>query len=297
MNPELEGYAAAVPAAADLAAVDALFVANTALQAALTDTSIAPATRRAVLSDLLEGKVSEDARRMASFAAGAVPAPEVPAAIAWLAQRARRAAAGGAEELAPLGHLGSRVRVGGFATAVLEDLDTGSLEEVEDELFRFARTVETTPALRSALSDRELPGEVRRDVVIELLHGRALEATERLMAFAVSAGRPRDVVGTMYWLVDRVAEARGWRVAVVDAARPVDDEERRKLSESLARLVGAPVDLEVRVDPALLAGVRVRIGDVQVEATARGRLDELREHVVASGWENRGLSAAGRGGD
>lgn len=297
MNPELEGYAAAIPAAEDLVAVDDLFGANPTLWAALTDTSVAPGARRAILSDLLENRVSEDARRVASFAAGAVPAPEVPAAIGWLAQRAQAAAEGELAEPTMLGHLASRARVGGFATAVLEDLDTGSLEEVEDELFRFARTVETTPALRAALGDRELPGAVRSQVVAELLEGKALEATVRLLRFAVSAGRPRDVVGTMYWLVERVAEARGWRVAVVDAAQPVDDEERAKLSGSLARLAGMPVDLEVRVDPNLLAGVRVRIGDVQVEATVRGRLDELREHVVASGWEDRGLSAGGRGGD
>jgi F-type H+-transporting ATPase subunit delta len=202
----------------------------------------------------------------------------------------------GQEVLEPvLGHLAARDRVGGFAAAVFEDLPVGRLEEVEDELFRFARTVETTPALRSALADRDLPVAVRRGVVDDILSGKVEPATLRLLDFTVTGGRPRDILGTLFWLVDQTAEARGWRVALVVAAREVDDDERRSLSESLGRLAGWPVELQVKIDPALLAGVRVRIGDLQVEASARGRLDQLREHIVAGGWEDRGLGQAGRG--
>ncbi len=303
MNPRLEGYAAAVLGgaadrarlAADLSSVAHLFATNGALRTALGDTAVAPAARRAVLDELLEGKVSDEARRLAAFAASAVPAPEVPAAMAWLAHRARRSVEGLEEPEPALGHLAARDRVGGFATALFEELPTDRLEEVEDELFRFARTVETTPALRSALADRDLPVAVRRGVVDDLLSGKVQPATLRLADYTVAGGRPRDVLGTLFWLVDETARARGWRVAVVDAAWAVDQDERRSLSESLGRMVGAPVELQVKIDPSLLAGVRVRIGDLQVDATARDRLDRLREHVVAGGWEDRGFGQR-RGG-
>lgn len=299
MNPRLEGYAAAVLETADreaaarleadLAAVDHLFASNEALRAALSDTSVAGPARRAVLDELLDGKVTDAARRTAAFAAAAVPAAEVPGAMTWLAHRARRAAEGRDEPLPALGHLAARQRVGGFAAALYEDLPVDRLEEVEDELFRFARIVETTPALREALGDRDLPEDVRRGVVDDLLGGKVQPATLRLVDFTVTGGRPRDVVGTLYWLVEATAQARGWRVAVVDAAQEVDADGQRALAESLGRLAGAPVELQVRIDAALLAGVRVRIGDLQVDATARDRIDRLREHVVTGGWEDRGF--------
>jgi F-type H+-transporting ATPase subunit delta len=295
MNPVLEGYAAAVleeaaeepgmaRLAEELAAVDELVASSDQLGAALTDTAVPPAARRAVLSDLLQDRVSAPARRLASFTAGAVAAPEVPAALGWLVHHARVAAERGLQLAAPQGYLEGRRRVGGYAQAVFEQLEAATLEEVEDELFRFARTAETTPVLRSLLTDRDQAVAVRKGVVDDLLAGKVQPATLRLVDFVVTGGRARDALGTLFWLVDQTAAARGWRVARVRAAADLDQIEREHLGASLRRLTGGPVELQVTLEPELLAGVVVRIGDLQVDASCRGRLDELAEHMAAGTW-------------
>ncbi len=306
MTARLEGYAAAVlgmvpdddaPArAGELAAVEQLVSSHRSLRSALTDTAVPASSRRAILDDLLDDRVRSDVRRLAGFAAATVAAPDVIAALAWLSHRAHMVAEG--QEIVPavLGHQAARQRVGGFAAALCDELPAERLDDVEDDLFRFARTVETTPALRAALTDRDLPAQVRRGVVADLIVAKVQPPTARLVDYAVLAARPRDIVGTLFWLVDRVAEARGWKVALVAAARDVDPDERERLSSSLGRLTGWPVELQVVVDPALLAGVRVRIGDLQVDATARGRLDLLEEHMNAAGWEDRGFGGSMGGG-
>lgn len=144
------------------------------------------------------------------------------------------------------------------------------------------------------LGDRDLPSEVRRGVADELLSGKVLPATLRLAGYAVSGGRPRDIVGTLDWLVEQTAAARGWRVARVRAGQEVDRDERTKLEGTLTRLTGSPVELQVTVDPVLLAGVEVEIGDLRLDATARGRLDRLREHMTAGGWQDVGFGRAQR---
>jgi F-type H+-transporting ATPase subunit delta len=180
----------------------------------------------------------------------------------------------------------SRQRVGGYATAVHEDMSTRELESLEDDLFRFARIVASTPQLRSALTDRELDVAARQGLVSQLLEGKVPDATLGLVRYAVAGGRARDFVGTIDFLVEATAQARGWRIARVTAAAPIDDAQRGELSESLGTLAGAPVELQVEVDESLLSGARIRIGDLQVDATARGRLDALREHLAPSGsWE------------
>jgi F-type H+-transporting ATPase subunit delta len=295
VNPSLTGYAAAVlgavpepdrgRVAGELRAVEGLVAENAALYTALTDTAVPAQARRAVLDDLLRARVSEPARRTAVYAAGAVAAPEVPVALGWLSTRASQLADGDQRPEPVLGLTASRTRVAGFAAAVYEDVTTAELEDVEDELFRFARMVEATPALRQALGDRDLPVAARQGIVDDLLGDRVRPATLTLVRYAIAGGRARDIVGTLDFLVEETARARGWRVARVRAGQPVDDAERERLSQSLSRLAGSPVELQVTVDPDLLSGVLVRVGDLQVDATARGRLEALREHLHNATWD------------
>ena len=107
--------------------------------------------------------MSAEARRLAAFACRrGAGARTSPAALAWLslhrARHGRRRPC--EEELARPTR--PRQRVGGYAAAVFEDMSTDALEEIEDELFRFARTVEAHARLRAALGDRDLPVAVRQ---------------------------------------------------------------------------------------------------------------------------------------
>lgn len=270
--------------ASDLEAVDRLVRHSEELEVALTDPALPGKVRRAVLDDLIRGKVSERARRIAAYGAGAVRSQAVPGALDWSAMRARAAAESRATEVELLPHMDARLRVGGYASAVFERLSADELAEVEDELFRFARIVGSTPALRSVLGDRDVAVEARLAIVSDLLASKVLPATLRLAGYVVRGGRPRDIVGTLNWLVEQTALARGWRVARVRSGQEVDGDERAKLEETLSRLAGSPVEIQVSVDPELLAGVNVEIGDLQLDATVRGRLDRLREHLSTSSW-------------
>ena len=122
-------------------------------------------------------------------------------------------------------------------------------------------------------------------MVTQLLEGKVPATTLALARYVVAGGRARDFVGTLDFLVEQTAQARGWRIARVRAAAPIDDAQRSQLTDSLGALAGAPVELQVEVDESLLSGALIRIGDLQVDATARGRIDALREHFMPSRWE------------
>ena len=299
MNPALQGYLVAMEesladvggladAGAQLHSVADLVEGANALLLAVNDGSVPVASRRALLETLLTGKVRPEVVRLVHQAVTVVPAGEVVSSFRWMGTRlehlAARPAATAAEPFDEevLGRLGSRNRVSGYAAAVFESLTTADLEEIEDQLFRFARTVEADRPLRHALGDRDLPVVVRQDVIAKLLEGKALPATVRLARYAARGGRARDIVSTLDALVDDAARARGWRVAKVHAASAVDDVQQQGLSQALALLTGNPVDLQVTVEPDLLGGVVVQVGDLLVDSSTRHRLDELKEHVLAS---------------
>jgi F-type H+-transporting ATPase subunit delta len=299
VNPTLQGYTAAVlesagsaahaQLAADLESVEQLVLANGALRAALTDTTVRGSARRAVMLDLLDNKVSEPARRLAAFAASVVTAPDVPAALGWTATRARHEAEGQVTDEPSLSLMDSRQRVSGFATAIFEDLSTGQLESLEDDLFRFSHIVAATPSLRSALVDRDLAVEARQGLATQLLEGKVQHETVAVVRYAIAGGRSRDIVGTLDYLVEQTAKARGWRIARVRSAAPIEEAQRTTLSNSLAELAGSPVELQVVIDEALLSGALIQIGDLQVDASARGKIDALREHLMPGGWEDSGF--------
>jgi F-type H+-transporting ATPase subunit delta len=161
-------------------------------------------------------------------------------------------------------------------------VSTEQLEEIEDQLFRFARTVESSRGLRGALGDRDLPVPVRQGIIADLIGGQALPATQRLAAYAIRGGRARDIVSTLDAIVVEAARARGWRVARVSSAEDVGDTQREGLGNALAHLTGSPVELQVTIDPALLGGVVVQVGDLLVDGSARHRLDQLKEHLLIS---------------
>jgi F-type H+-transporting ATPase subunit delta len=298
VNPALQGYLAAMEealaadggladAGAQLHAFADVVEGNNALLLAVNDGSVPVPARRAVLDRLLAGKVRPEVGRLVHQAVSVVPAGDLVTSFRWLGNRLVQAEARPAAATEPfdedvLGRLGSRNRVSGYAAAVFESCTVADLEEIEDQLFRFARTVEANRRLRHALGDRDLPVAVRQDVIAQLLGGKVLAATVRLASYAARGGRARDIVATLDTLVEDAAKARGWRVARVAAADTVGDDQQRDLSDALAHLTGNPVDLQVTVDPLLLGGVVVQVGDLLVDSSTRHRLDELKEHVLAS---------------
>jgi F-type H+-transporting ATPase subunit delta len=288
MEESLAEAGALDQAGEELHAVAGLVDGSNELTLAIDDGSVPASSRRAVLDDLLEGKVRPEVRSLIHQAVTVVPASELTASFPWLAARVTTAAERGPvtahepDDESILGRLGSRNRVSGYAAAVFEGVTTAELEEIEDQLFRFARTVESNRALRSALGDRDLPVAVRQQVIADLFGDKVLPATARLAAYAVRGGRARDIVATLDALVEDAARARGWRVARVHSADQVDDAQRQSLGEALGRLTGGPVELQVTIDPELLGGVVLEVGDLLVDGSARHRLDQLREHLLES---------------
>ncbi len=207
MNPALQGYLAAMEeslgatdglaeAGAELHAVADLVDGNNELQLAINDGAVPVSSRRAVLDQLLEGKVRPEVVRLVHQAITVVPAADVTTSFHWLASQldhaASRPPATAAEPFdeAVLGRMGSRNRVSGYAAAVFETVSVPDLEEIEDQLFRFARTVESDRRLRGALGDRDLPVVVRQQVIAQLLGDKVLPATVRLATYAVRGGVP-----------------------------------------------------------------------------------------------------------
>ena len=151
--------------------------------------------------------------------------------------------------------------------------DAGQLDEIGDQLFKVERLVAGTPALRDALGDRRTPVEARSALIGDLVEHKVAPETAHLVRRAVTA-RQRTFALTLEGYLKVAAELESQAVATVEVARPLGDDQLARLTNALRRQVGRDVVVRVVVDPAVLGGVRVRLGDEVIEGTVASRLTD-----------------------
>jgi len=156
----------------------------------------------------------------------------------------------------------------------------GRLDTVEDELFRAGRVVAGSPQLRMALSDRSAPVQRRVELVDDLLGDKVADETIRLVRQAVVAPRGRKLEDALEAYAAVAAARRSRLVATVTAAVPLTEAQRGRLGEILARVYGHELQLNVQLDPDLIGGLRVEIGDEVIEGSVLSRLADARRRLV-----------------
>lgn len=171
-------------------------------------------------------------------------------------------------------------RIDGYARAMFEVARAeGTLDEVEDELFRFARSYESSDELRSALTDEMVPASRRQAIVEDLLGGRATPTTVQLVSMVVGAGRGRELPQIIDRLVQRASSAKHLEVAEVRSAVPLSEDQQARLAAALANATGKQVNLKVVVDPSVLGGIVATVGDTVIDGSVRTRLDQLKSRL------------------
>lgn len=156
----------------------------------------------------------------------------------------------------------------------------GALERVTSELLRFGRAIAENPQLREALADPSVdPGAKLR--VAEDLLPRAHPQTVAAVAYVVSSGRARLLEDITRQVGVVSAEQRGGALAEVRTAMPLNDEQRRRLQTAVGRVVGQDVELHEVVDPALVGGVRVQVGDTVIDGSIARRIDDMKAALTS----------------
>jgi F-type H+-transporting ATPase subunit delta len=171
-------------------------------------------------------------------------------------------------------------RIDGYARALFEVARAeGTLDQVEDELFRFARSYESSESLRTALTDDEIPVTKRLAIVEDLLGGKASNTTTQLLSMVVGSGRGRDLPAIINSLVARASSAKNLEVAEVRSAVALSADQQTRLAAALANATGKQVNLKVVVDPSVIGGLVATVGDTVIDGSVRTRIDQLKSRL------------------
>jgi F-type H+-transporting ATPase subunit delta len=249
----------------DLFAVVGLLNREHALRRALADPATPSGARGALADRLFDGKIGRPALDVVSDVVKSRWSRPVDL-LDGLESLARAAAFGVAEKEGASRWPWSRG-------------DTGSLDRVEDELFRFGRILDREPELSRLLSDTATPVDKRVGLLRDLLGEKVTPVTATLLEQAVRNPRSRNLDVVAEELSELAAARRDRYVAHVRTPVRMTAEQEQRLTDSLGRLYGRPMSLQVELDESLLGGLVVRVGGEVIDGSVAGRLGAARRQL------------------
>jgi F-type H+-transporting ATPase subunit delta len=231
------------------------------LRRALTDPSRNGDEKSALVRQLVGGKVSADAAEIAGGLASSrwATARDIGDALETLA----------ATVVISVAENKSAVSASGIS----------GLEELENDLFSFNQAVASNHEVQRALSEPQASAAAKATLAERLVPGASEEA-KVLITQAVT--QPRGIRPTR--LVERFAELAAKRqqrwIATVSVTRPLTSTQLARLQAGLNALYGRELKVNVNVDPALIGGIRVQVGDEVLDASVITRLGQLQRQLA-----------------
>ena len=158
-----------------------------------------------------------------------------------------------------------------------------------DEIERWQADLQV---LDEALQEREFAGflgmpKIRLDQKMSVIRD-ALPDLNPLAHSLLGLLTARGVVDTLPSIREQYGslldQQRGLERASVVSAVPLGDEQRERLAQSLQELIGKEIQLTANVDPSIVAGLVVRVGDRLIDGSARTRLQNLRKSLAEAAY-------------
>lgn len=237
----------------DLFAVLRLLAAERSLRRSLADPAAPSAARSSLADQLLNGKIGRPALDVVSDLVSARWSRSVDLVEA-LEKLARSA-----------------------VLAVAEKNNT--LDDVEDQLFRFGRILDREPELTSLLGAADTPGEKRVELLRQVLGDKVSPVTATLLEQTVRTPRGRSLDLAAEELSELAAARRDRYVAHVRTPVRLTPAQEQRLTESLSSLYGRPISLQVEFDPDLIGGLVVRVGGELIDGSVSGKLAAARRKL------------------
>jgi len=171
-----------------------------------------------------------------------------------------------------------------YAEALLELAESeGRLDEIADEVEQLRTLLGDEPDLLRLLGGRALSAEERRESLDKLFEGRVDELTLRFLRVVSAKSRMDRLPAMLAGFTRSIERRRGVEHVTAAVASELDDEARQSLAERIGEAIGKQVVLEQVVEPALIGGLRLRIGDRVIDGTVLARLRQIEEQLREAG--------------
>ena len=155
--------------------------------------------------------------------------------------------------------------------------------QVSIELAQLHSALLNLPVVRSKLYDATVPAEARIKLLYSLIGNADFDkVTKRLAEHATCNLRNRRYLQTIQWLINKFSRHMGESMVTVTTATPLSKEQVKKLVAIYSAKTGHPVHINSVVDPTVLGGMRIQVGDEVTDNTVVAQLQHLQRTVKAT---------------
>lgn len=169
-----------------------------------------------------------------------------------------------------------------YARAMFEVASAqGAVDRVEEELFALAQTITSSPQLGQWLAHPHVTGEQKKEAFRPVL-SKVMEITGNLLFLLIDRHRESELPAIAAAYKQLADEARGTADAEVTTATPMAEEDQKRLAAVFEKILGKKVRIIHQVDPEILGGVIVRIGDRLYDGSLKTKLHHFQRKLATS---------------
>jgi F-type H+-transporting ATPase subunit delta len=169
----------------------------------------------------------------------------------------------------------------GYARALLELVQAESVvARVEEEMFRLRELLKSNPALLEFLKDPNVSHEGKRQALVELFQRRVHPLVLNALLTISDTDRTSRLPQIIEEFVTLAAAARQRVSGEIITAITLDDTTLTRLSAELSRVTGKNVELFQRIDPTILGGAIIKVGEQVIDGSLRRKLNQIKENLA-----------------
>lgn len=169
---------------------------------------------------------------------------------------------------------------GRYAEALYEiAVENKLVDQLEEELRAVVGILEESTQLKKVLFHPRITADQKKEVLQGLFEGKISEVAMNFLGILVERQREMYLADITSYFTDLANKARNISDVNVTSAVELTDDEKKRLADAMAKCTGKKVRLSYDVDPKLLGGVVVRVGDKVIDGSVLARLQTLREHL------------------
>lgn len=184
----------------------------------------------------------------------------------------------------------NRVVAGRYAAALLRSAAArGELDRVEQDLDLLARSLAAEETLGRFLDSPRETVETKKQLVDKVFRDRISPTARNFFHLLIDKKRQSYLPAIAEIYKEHANEVRGLTVAKARVARPLTPEAEAEIKKTIKALTGREVRLEVEIDPQVVGGVLLRVGNRLIDYTLQRQLQQLREDII-SGRGRRGTA-------